>query len=395
MKKKEVTTLLNNTLNNHMHIVGTVVGSGMMAKYAARAGADIFLALSAGKYRMRGRGSACSYLPFGNSNDLVFNFGTKELLPILKNNPVIFGLNCSDPTIHLYEYIKKLKENGFSGIVNFPTMSLIDGVYRENLEAHNNSFSNEVEAIKFASYCGLFTIAFVTNIAETKQMLEAGCDCICVHLGFTKGGLFGVNHSISLANAKIKSEEIFQYINKTNPEIFKIVYGGPISTYIDMEYMYKNSSCNGFFGGSTFDRIPVEKAVRDTINNFKVSEKEYKDSELIEKIEENDFSTTDFVNYVKTYVDKHYHEKILLSEIAFMIHVTPSYLSSLFSKAENLNFTQYLLNYRLEKSKALLLQNVPIKEVAFKTGYSDSIQFSKMFKKHIGVSPSKFNKNKI
>lgn len=395
MNKTEVNELLLNTLKNDMHVVGAVIGSGMMAKYAARGGTDIFLALSAGKYRLRGRGSICSYLPIGNSNELVMDFGTKELLPILKNNPVIFGLNCSDPTIHLYEYIKKIQNNGFSGIVNFPTMTLIDGMYRENLEAHNNSFNNEVEAIKFASYCGLYTIGFITTIKEAKAMLEAGCDCICVHLGFTKGGSLGVSQCISLAKAKVKAEEIFEYINKVNKKVIKVVYGGPITTFVDMEYMYKDSLCDGFFGGSTFDRIPVEKVVLKTIKNFKKSNIEDNDNDLLIKLIKHDYKTEDFVDFSKAYVSKHYSERVLLSDIALLIHVTPSYLSNLFSKSEKMSFTQYLLKYRLNKSKDLLVENSKIKDVALEVGYIDSMQFSKMFKKHIGISPSEFKNNNI
>jgi len=393
MDRSKIITNLKQTLHNHHHIVGPVVGSGMMAKYTAQAGADLFLALSAGKYRLRGRSSVCSYLPIGNSNDLVMNFGTKELLPILADKPVIFGLNANDPTIHLYEYIKDIQNKGFSGIVNFPTMTLIDGMFRENLEAHNNSFKNEVEAIKIAHYCNLFTIAFVTNIAETKAMLEVGCDCICVHLGFTKGGSLGVSQAISLAKAKEKAENIFNYVNKTNDKVFKVIYGGPISTVSDMEYIYKNSSCDGLFGGSAFDRIPIEQVIIDTTKQFKNSQSQKEN--LHQGLLDNTYNSDDFVEFVKNYVKNNYSKKVLLSDIASLIHVSTSYLSNLFAKKEKISFTQYLINYRMNKSKELLLQIQVVKEVASEVGFSDAMQFSKMFKKHIGITPSAYIKNNI
>jgi len=395
INREEVLMKLKNQINKGNHIVGTVVGSGMTAKYTALGGADLFLALSAGIYRLSGRSSLCSYLPYGNSNELVMNFGAKELLPILIDKPVIFGLNASDPTIHLYEYIKGIKRDGFSGIVNFPTMSLLDGSFRENLEAQNNSYKNEVEAIRFAHYCDLFTIAFATNIEEAKAMVEAGCDCLCVHLGFTRGGSLGVNQAISLTRAKIKAEEIFNYIDSIRPEIIKVVYGGPISTPIDMKYIYKNSTCNGYFGGSTFDRIPVENIILKTTQEFKNSHLELDKNDLIVKLIENDYQKKDYVDFVKSYIKNNYKERILLSDIALLIHVSYPYLSSLFSKTLNISFTQYLLKYRLDKSKELLIRNQPIKEVAMSVGFNDPMQFSKMFKKHVGISPSKYKEQNI
>ena len=395
MNREEVLTRLQEEIKNNNHIIGTVVGSGMTAKYTAVAGADLFLALSAGKYRLRGRSSLCSYLPYGNNNELVMNFGTKELLPILTGKPVIFGLNASDPTIHLYEFIKEIKRSGFSGIVNFPTMALMDGSFRENLESHNNSYTNEIEAIRFAHYCNLFTVAFVTNIEEAQAMVEAGCDCLCVHLGFTMGGSLGVNQAISLTKAKIKAEEIFNYINSIKPEVIKVVYGGPISTPIDMKYMYKNSTCNGYFGGSTFDRIPVENIILKTTKDFKDNHLELDKDDLVVKLIQNNYQKEDYIDFVKSYIENHYKERILLSDIALLIHVSYSYLSNIFSKTMNISFTQYLLKYRLNKSKELLLKNHSVKEVAINVGFTDSMQFSKMFKKHIGISPSEYKEQNI
>ncbi|MCI8327288.1 MAG: phosphoenolpyruvate hydrolase family protein, partial [Lachnospiraceae bacterium] len=188
MDRDYILRFLHAQANVNGHIIGAAVGSGMTAKYAAMGGADFLLALSAGKYRVMGRSSHASYFCYGNSNDTVMEMGTRELLPIIQNVPVLFGLFAADPGVHLYEYLKKIRENGFSGIVNFPTMALIDGKFREALEEEGNTYEKEVEAIKLAHYLGLFTVAFATTKEEARKMLEAGADVICAHLGLTKGG---------------------------------------------------------------------------------------------------------------------------------------------------------------------------------------------------------------
>lgn len=191
MDREYILRLLRAQINVNGHIIGAAVGSGMTAKFAAMGGADLLLALSAGKYRIMGRSSFASYFCYGNSNEQVMEMGQRELFPIIEETPIIFGLMANDPSLHLYEHLKEIKAAGFSGIVNFPTMALIDGKFREALEEEGNTYQQEVEAIHLARYLDLFTIAFVTTEDETKQMIEAGADVICVNLGLTKGGFLG------------------------------------------------------------------------------------------------------------------------------------------------------------------------------------------------------------
>ena len=183
MDREYILRLLRAQINVNGHIIGAAVGSGMTAKFAAMGGADLLLALSAGKYRIMGRSSFASYFCYGNSNEQVMEMGQRELFPIIKDTPIVFGLMANDPSLHLYEHLKAIKEAGFSGIVNFPTMALIDGQFREALEEEGNTYKQEVEAIHLARYLDLFTIAFVTTEEETRQMIEAGADAVKIGIG--------------------------------------------------------------------------------------------------------------------------------------------------------------------------------------------------------------------
>ena len=188
MDRKTILKTLHARIHINGHIIGAAIGSGMAAKYASLGGADLLLALSAGKYRVMGRSSMATFFCYDNNNESVMEMGKRELLPIIRDTPVLFGLLASDPFIHLYDYLKKIREAGFSGIVNYPTLAMIDGQFREGLEEEGNTYEQEVEAIKLAHYMDMFTVAFVTNIEEARWMMEAGTDVLCVHLGLTKGG---------------------------------------------------------------------------------------------------------------------------------------------------------------------------------------------------------------
>lgn len=251
MDREYILRLLRAQINVNGHIIGAAVGSGMTAKFAAMGGADLLLALSAGKYRIMGRSSFASYFCYGNSNEQVMEMGQRELFPIIKDTPIVFGLMANDPSLHLYEHLKAIKEAGFSGIVNFPTMALIDGQFREALEEEGNTYKQEVEAIHLARYLDLFTIAFVTTEEETRQMIEAGADVICVNLGLTKGGFLGPKRHLSIEDARRMTDKIYALCNEMNPDIIKMIYAGPANTPIDMQYMYQNTECQGYIGGST------------------------------------------------------------------------------------------------------------------------------------------------
>ena len=180
-----------------------------------------------------GKSSLAAYLSHVNSNDLVMDFAVKELIPTITNTPIVFGLNATDPLIDLYSYIKSLKDIGFIGINNYPTVGLFDGKFKEALEEEGTSFDLEVEAIKIANFLDMLTIAFVFDLEQARKMLEAQADIICVHLGLTKGGLKGAVKVLSLEKAKILAQEIFDLCDEIRPEVIKMIYGGPVKTPID------------------------------------------------------------------------------------------------------------------------------------------------------------------
>lgn len=392
VERDDILKLLHAKVNVNGHIVGAAVGSGMTARYATMGGADFLLALSAGRYRIMGRSSFASYLCYGNNNEIVMNMGRHELLPIIKEVPILFGLLVNDPQIHLYEYLKEIKENGFSGIVNFPTVSLFDGQFRLALEEEGNTFEREAEAMKIAKLLNLFTVAFVTNVSEAEQMLEAGADVICVHLGLTKGGFLGAKKYISIEDARAMTENIFKICNEYSSDVIKMVYAGPANTPIDMLYMYQNTECQGYIGGSTFERIPVERAITNTVRAFK-TEGDFCIDNPLNKLAHEGTNGRDCVEFVKKYIETHYQNEVQLRDLALVAHVSPSYLSTQFKKAFGISFSQYLVKYRIDRAKELLrTSGSSCKEIAEQIGYTDYAQFSKIFKKYENMSPLEYKK---
>ncbi|MDO5145843.1 MAG: phosphoenolpyruvate hydrolase family protein [Eubacteriales bacterium] len=393
MDRKTILKTLHAQIHINGHIIGAAIGSGMAAKFSAMGGADFLLALGAGKYRTMGRSSMGTFLCYGNNNEDVMEMGKRELLPIIKDTPVLFGLMASDPFIHLYDYLKELKEAGFSGIVNYPTLAMIDGKFREALEEEGNTYSREAEAIQLAHYLDLFTVAFVTNSREAEMMLHAGADVICVHLGLTKGGYLGAKKYISIDEARRLTEHIFHQCDAADRDIIKMVYAGPANTPIDMHYIYETTRCQGYIGGSTFDRIPTERAIYNTTRAFK-SYGSFDKSDPMTRLIDGDWNPGDYVDFTRKYIEEHYMENIQLSDIAIVAHVSPSYLSTKFKKETGTNFTEYLVRFRLNKAKQLLeSSNIICKEAAEKVGYFDYAHFSKMFKKYNGMSPRQYQEN--
>ena len=392
MEREAIVKFLHVQININGHIIGAALGSGMTAKYVSMGGADFIMALSAGRYRVMGRSSYASYLCYGNNNDIVMDFGIRELLPIIKNIPILFGILASDPELNLYEYIKEIKKNGFSGIVNFPTLALIDGKFREALEEEGNCFEKEVEAIKLAHYFDLFAVAFVTTEYEASRMIDAGADVICVHLGLTKGGFLGAKKSISLYDAQRLSENIFKVCKARNKNIIRMIYSGPASTPIDMQYMYKNTSCQGYIGGSTFERIPVERAIHNTTKAFK-SYGEFNSKDVFVKAIDGSLNSSDYTEMAKKYIEEHYMKEIKLRDLALVAHISSTYYSIKFKKDMGITFKEYLINFRMNKARELLKdEDRSCKEVGMAVGYMDYVQFSKIFKKYVGTSPEIYRK---
>lgn len=372
------------------HIIGAAVGSGMTAKYAVLGGADMLLALSAGKYRIMGQSSYASYLCYGNSNQMAMELGTRELLPTIHDTPVIFGLFATDPYISLYEYLKQVRQNGFAGVVNYPTVALVDGQFREALEEAGNTFDREVEAIRLAHHLNLFTVAFVTTEEETEKMLDAGADVICVHLGLTKGGLLGAKRNITLYEAKSMTERIFKLCEKKYPDVFRMIYSGPANTPTDMHYIFQHTPCQGYIGGSTFDRIPAEKAIPKAVKTFKNPGLDSEENTMRQLLADRS-RAKDYTALVKQHIQDNYMNEIQLADIALVAQISPGYLSARFKQDTGVSFTTYLISFRIDKAKELLTTtSMNCRSVAEAVGYYDYAQFSKIFKKYVGQSPMDF-----
>ena len=390
VSRKEILKRLWAQINVNGHIIGTVAGSGMTAKYEVMGGADLLLALSAGRFRIMGRSSFTSYLCYGESNEIVMNMGCNELLPIIQDTPILFGLFANDPMIHLYDYIQEIRTSGFSGVVNYPTMGLIDGQFGEALQEEGNTYEREVEAIRLAHYFDLFTVAFVVNGQQARQMTEAGADIICAHLGLTKGGFLGAKKYISINDAMKISDEIFDACDSVRDDVIKMIYAGPANTPLDMQYMYQNTKCQGYIGGSTFDRIPTERAILNTTRAFK-SYGDFDANNPMMRMLDGNWNSGEYVEFVKKYVEEHYMNEIQLRDLAAVAHVSGSYLSVKFKKEVGCSFTEYLVRFRINKAKELFEHRfTSCKEVASMVGYIDYTQFSKIFKKYTGKSPTEY-----
>lgn len=390
VSRKEILKRLWAQINVNGHIIGTVAGSGMTAKYEVMGGADLLLALSAGRFRIMGRSSFTSYLCYGESNEIVMNMGCNELLPIIQDTPILFGLFANDPMIHLYDYIQEIRTSGFSGVVNYPTMGLIDGQFGEALQEEGNTYEREVEAIRLAHYFDLFTVAFVVNGEQARQMTEAGADIICAHLGLTKGGFLGAKKYISINDARKISDEIFDACDSVRDDVIKMIYAGPANTPLDMQYMYQNTKCQGYIGGSTFDRIPTERAILNTTRAFK-SYGDFDANNPMMRMLDGNWNSGEYVEFVKKYVEEHYMNEIQLRDLAAVAHVSGSYLSVKFKKEVGCSFTEYLVRFRINKAKELFEHRfTSCKEVASMVGYIDYTQFSKIFKKYTGKSPTEY-----
>ncbi|WAA13374.1 phosphoenolpyruvate hydrolase family protein [Fervidibacillus halotolerans] len=392
MNKKEIRNRLHNQMKEGKHLIGVAAGSGLTGKYAQKGGADFLLALTSGRFRQMGVSSSAGYLPIANSNENVMNFAVKELLPLSNQIPVIFGLMANDPTIHLRNYISTIQKKGFSGINNFPTVGLIDGKFREALEEQHISYAKEVEAISIANSLGLFTVAFVFNKDQAIQMVKAGADVICVHFGFTKGGILGPKHVRSLQSAKTLALEIFEACEKINSNIIKMIYGGPVTKPADVQFMYNGTDIHGYIGGSVFERIPSEQMILQVTKSFKETD-EVQYEQLSHFIMDGFTSKKDYIDFIKNYIRLHYADNISLNDLAEYLGLSRSYLSTLFKEEVGTSFRDYLIEYRINLAIDILKTKIlPLTTVAEMVGYPDYAQFSKLFKKKLGMSPKEFAK---
>jgi predicted TIM-barrel enzyme len=250
-------------------IIGGGAGTGISAKCEEAAGIDLIVIYNSGRYRMAGRASSAGLLAYGNANDIVLEMAG-EVLPVAKKTPVIAGVNGTDPFIVMPVFLKKLKELGFSGVQNFPTVGIIDGNFRQSLEETGINFSTEVEMIGEAHAIDLLTTPYVFSAEEAVAMTEAGADFIVPHMGVTTGGTIGATTAKSLADSVKLIDEWGEAARRVRKDVIVIAHGGPISSPEDVAYVLKHSRhCNGFYGASSMERLPTEIAIKSHVERYK------------------------------------------------------------------------------------------------------------------------------
>lgn len=252
-------------------IVGAGAGTGISAKFAEAGGADLIIIYNSGRYRMAGHGSLAGVLAYGDANAIVQEMGEREVLPVVRRTPVIAGVMGTDPLRQMGYLLKQLDALGFSGVNNFPTVGLIDGRFRMELERTGMGFGKEVDMIRLASEHGFFTVVYVFNPDEAAAMAEAGADAIIAHLGLTVGGTIGLERgdALSLEEAPAAVQAIGEAAWRIKGDAILLCHGGPLATPDDSAYVLARCDAVGFVGASSMERLPVETAITDTTAAFK------------------------------------------------------------------------------------------------------------------------------
>lgn len=250
-------------------IIGGGAGTGLSAKCEEAGGIDLIVIYNSGRYRMAGRGSLAGLLAYGNANEIVVDMA-KEVLPVVKNTPVLAGVNGTDPFCQFDQFLDQLKALGFSGVQNFPTVGLIDGNFRANLEETGMGYGLEVDMIRLAHEKDLLTTPYIFSAEDAVAMTQAGADIIVPHMGLTTGGNIGADTALKLADCVPLINEWAAAAKAVREDVIVLCHGGPISTPEDAQYILDNCpQCDGFYGASSMERLPTEIALTDTTKQFK------------------------------------------------------------------------------------------------------------------------------
>ncbi|GAB4392092.1 MAG: phosphoenolpyruvate hydrolase family protein [Kiloniellaceae bacterium] len=250
-------------------IIGGGAGTGLSAKCEEAGGIDLIVIYNSGRYRMAGRGSLSGLLAYGNANEIVMEMA-REVLPVTLKTPVLAGVNGTDPFCNFDYFLDQVKAVGFSGVQNFPTVGLIDGTFRANLEETGMSYGQEVDMIRLAREKDLLTTPYVFCEEDATAMAEAGADIVVCHLGLTTGGSIGAETALKLADCPALVDAWAAAALKVNPDIIVLVHGGPVSMPEDATYVLNNTeTCHGFYGASSMERLPTEVALTEQTKAFK------------------------------------------------------------------------------------------------------------------------------
>jgi predicted TIM-barrel enzyme len=250
-------------------IVGGGAGTGLSAKCEEAGGIDLIVIYNSGRYRMAGRGSLAGLMPYGDANQIVVEMAA-DVLPVVKRTPVLAGVNGTDPFRVMDVFLDQLKAMGFSGVQNFPTVGLIDGIFRANLEETGMSYGLEVDMIAQAHGKDLLTTPYVFGEGDAEAMARAGADIIVCHLGLTTGGTIGAQTALKLADCPARVDAWAEAALKVRRDAIILVHGGPVAQPADAAFVMKNTrNCHGFYGASSMERLPVETALTEQTREFK------------------------------------------------------------------------------------------------------------------------------
>ena len=250
-------------------IVGGGAGTGLSAKCEEAGGIDLIVIYNSGRYRMAGRGSLAGMLAYGNANEIVVEMA-REVLPVVRHTPVLAGVNGTDPFCLFDDFLQHLKAMGFSGIQNFPTVGLIDGTFRANLEETGMGYGLEVDLVRRARDLDLLTTPYVFCPDEARAMTEAGADIVVAHMGLTVGGAIGAETAAGLEECVPRIDAIAEAARAVREDIIVLCHGGPIATPEDATYILgRCKDCHGFYGASSMERLPTELALTEQTRRFK------------------------------------------------------------------------------------------------------------------------------
>ncbi len=269
MTRKEIMEMYRKQIAEGKILLGVGAGTGITAKFSEKGGADMLIIYNSGRYRMAGRGSLAGLMAYGDANKIVVEMAS-EVLPVVQHTPVLAGVNGTDPFRVMSVFLNELKEMGFNGVQNFPTVGLIDGVFRQNLEETGMGYGLEVEMIRKAHELDLLTTPYVFDEKQAEQMAEAGADILVAHMGLTTKGTIGAQTALTLDDCVERIEKIIKAGRKVNPNILVIAHGGPIAEPEDAAYVFsKTEGIDGFFGASSIERFAAEVGIKSQTEAFK------------------------------------------------------------------------------------------------------------------------------
>jgi predicted TIM-barrel enzyme len=268
-ERKKLLEKFRAMVKKRVPIVGGGAGTGLSAKCEEAGGIDLIVIYNSGRYRMAGRGSLAGLLAYGNANDIVKEMA-REVLPVVKKTPVLAGVNGTDPFAIMDHLLDELKALGFAGVQNFPTVGLIDGTFRANLEETGMGYGHEIDMIRLANEKDMLTTPYVFSADEAREMTKAGADIVVAHLGLTTGGSIGAGTALKLKDCPKLIDEWAEAAKRVRKDVIVICHGGPIAMPEDAQYVLNNTkNCHGFYGASSMERLPTETALVEQTKRFK------------------------------------------------------------------------------------------------------------------------------